>query len=139
MPVQVCERNFDNLRRIYKRVIETCSAQKAPLPALRRHYLLSDALAVEYIRMTFVRLHRWEVAKKKLVYATFADVQYMAAVLMHTWTAAPLRTLELDAVLRGVLRDVRATPLGDKHQHESYAARVCVVLFVGFDHSCYCY
>lgn len=125
VPLPVCERNFDNQRRVYKRALDVLAAGGNALAVLRRHYLISEALARKYLHACYVRYHRWNVAHKKLQFLTFADVEHLAAVHMQRWTVSEF-ALELDPQLRAALRD--RLSLGDKHQLDAYAARVCGAL-----------
>jgi hypothetical protein len=127
VPQHLCERNFDNLRRVYKRVLDCVSASQEVLPTLERHYMLSEELALRYLRACFARFHRWELTKKKLNIISVADLEFFASVQMELWTREP-NPLELDASFKAALREHRAALLNDKSVMLGYIGRVSAAL-----------
>ena len=123
IPLQMAERGFDNLRRIYKRSLECVEWRQPVLPVLRQQHLLSDALAHRYMRAAYVRFHRWELHKKKLAPISFADIEYMARTQMQRWVRHDVHPFAIDAGLRTALREYRSTLSNDKHALAAYAAR----------------
>jgi hypothetical protein len=127
VPQHVCERNFDNLRRVYRRVLDCVDAAQPVLPALERHYMLSSELATRYLCACYARYHRWELSKKKLAAVSVADLEYFASVQMDLWTKLP-NPLELDAAFKAALREHRTLLLSDKSAMAAYVARIVAAL-----------
>eukprot|EP01122_Echinamoeba_exundans_P001012 TRINITY_DN1095_c0_g1_i4.p1 TRINITY_DN1095_c0_g1~~TRINITY_DN1095_c0_g1_i4.p1 ORF type:complete len:275 (-),score=26.24 TRINITY_DN1095_c0_g1_i4:29-853(-) len=110
---------FDNLRRVYKKVISLNHVHPSSLPVaqmLQTNFRISSKLArfVEcnvplvfviphagfrrYVRVIFLVYHRFEV-KKKLQFMTFADFEFLAETLLPRWTAQHVRGQTADSEL----------------------------------------
>jgi hypothetical protein len=127
VPQHVCERNFDNLRRVYRRVLDCIDAAQPVLPALERHYMLSNELASRYLCACYARYHRWELSKKKLAAVSVGDLEHFASVQMDLWTKDP-NPLELDPALKSALREHRTLLLNDKSAMANYVTRIVAAL-----------
>lgn len=142
--VSICERNFANYKRVNDVVL--AAAEKAhvdPVKQLRRTFLLSDALARQYVRATFVGRHQWNFARKRVAHISFSDVEQLAAILIDRWTARPYWTLgapppprrlrlrrhaELDPALRLSVRSASNSPFATKKTTKLFVQRVMRLL-----------
>eukprot|EP01122_Echinamoeba_exundans_P001009 TRINITY_DN1095_c0_g1_i1.p1 TRINITY_DN1095_c0_g1~~TRINITY_DN1095_c0_g1_i1.p1 ORF type:complete len:391 (-),score=37.90 TRINITY_DN1095_c0_g1_i1:29-1201(-) len=96
-----CLRQFDNLRRVYKKVISLNHVHPSSLPVaqmLQTNFRISSKLARRYVRVIFLVYHRFEV-KKKLQFMTFADFEFLAETLLPRWTAQHVRGQTADSEL----------------------------------------
>jgi hypothetical protein len=111
---------FDNLRRVYKKVISLNHVHPSSLPVaqmLQTNFRVSAKLARSadpcssfsfdfndssvfrrYVRAIFLVYHRFEV-KKKLQFMTFADFEFLAETLLPRWTAQHVRGQTADSEL----------------------------------------
>eukprot|EP01029_Cantina_marsupialis_P029651 TRINITY_DN781959_c0_g1_i1.p1 TRINITY_DN781959_c0_g1~~TRINITY_DN781959_c0_g1_i1.p1 ORF type:complete len:473 (-),score=97.97 TRINITY_DN781959_c0_g1_i1:80-1498(-) len=87
MPLRSCQRQFDNLRRIFN----TMDDQHFEGPMwniLMNDFLLSKELAERYSKLVFLLYHRFQVqpSRKKTLSLTFDDLEYTAGLMMTHWT-----------------------------------------------------
>jgi hypothetical protein len=124
VPLSVCERNYDNFKRVQDALESAIESKKDPIRSLKRQFRISNALSLKYFRAAFVAYHKWDLAKKKLAFLTFGDVEQIAGVLIERWTAKPYTFLELDTTLRRVVRLPGTSPFGTSRLLKAYVHKV---------------
>tara|TARA_B110001452_G_scaffold57670_1_gene44725 strand:- start:2797 stop:4056 length:1260 start_codon:yes stop_codon:yes gene_type:complete len=86
--------------------------QAAALTAyVRETALLSEAVALRYVHVSFLCTHCFEIGKRRVLFLTFTDWEAFASILLEEWTA-PGSGLELDPELAISLRQLKGL-IGD--------------------------
>ena len=73
--------------------------------------LLSEAVALRYVHVSFFCMHCFEIGKRRVLFLTFTDWEAFASILLEEWTA-PGSGLELDPELAISLRQLKGL-IGD--------------------------
>ena len=143
VPLSSCQRQFDNMRRVYRAVVEVDSVPLAN--AIAASFCLSHELADAYARFVFLSYNRIESSKKKLAFLTYEDLDFLAGLLMEMWTAPvahpgsgsagdggggggtaaprPTARVELDKRFTSAIRDLKSL-LNEKEVLDEYCALV---------------
>jgi len=118
-----CWRQFDNLRRVYKKAMVDVKAPCGEL--IQRHFCLSKELASKYTRIVFMCVHRFDTTKKKLQSLSYGDFDKFASVLMEHWTdpTRPL-SIDIDTKLKDDVRDLKAYIFSSKDIPDKYRRAV---------------
>ncbi|CAF4956794.1 acidic fibroblast growth factor intracellular-binding protein [Pieris napi] len=82
-PLRCCRRQFDNVRRVFKAVEEMPGSVVANV---RATFLLSERLAAKYGAVVFLACMRFDTAKRKLQYLSFAELAGCARAVQAGWT-----------------------------------------------------
>ncbi|KAL7749874.1 hypothetical protein RI367_004750 [Sorochytrium milnesiophthora] len=118
VPLGSCRRQFDNVKRVMKRV-EDIAGDVATI--LHTEFLL------RYACINFINNLRLDTQKRKLNLFTFADFEYCAAVFMKHWTptsAGSQTTDDIDEMIAQDAREVRAVFLASKDLLDEYRSVV---------------
>jgi len=78
-----CRRQFDNIKRVHRAVEEMPGVFQYNI---KNQFLLPEGLAERYSVLVFVACHRFETAKKKLVFLSFEDFSVVCKEVMAHWT-----------------------------------------------------
>jgi len=117
--LKCCLRQFDNLRRIYKKVIANLRIPACDL--IQKNFCLSNELASKYKRMVFMCWHRFDTTKKRLAFLSFSDFDKVAAVLMSHWLDPYMpNCIEIDVKLKDDVRDLKAYLFSSKDITDKY-------------------
>ncbi|KAI9146392.1 fibroblast growth factor intracellular binding protein [Paraphysoderma sedebokerense] len=113
-----CRRQFDNLKRIQKRVED---AEGELVEIIQKDFLLTRSLASQYAHINFININRLDTSKKKLSILSFADFEYCASVFMRFWTTSSAFAMEdVDPTIASDVREVKAIFLNSKDNMEEY-------------------
>ncbi|KAJ3003502.1 hypothetical protein HKX48_001726, partial [Thoreauomyces humboldtii] len=105
VPIAGCRRMFDNFKRVTK-VVEDSERDLGAV--IMREFLLPKALAEQYAHIIFINNYRFDTFKRKLAHIRFADYDYVASILMHTFSHPTLPVLDdLDTTLSQDARDIK--------------------------------
>jgi len=74
---------------------------------LCENYLISEAVALRYVHVSFFCLHLFEVQKRRVLFLTFTDWEAFSFILLEAWTA-PGSGLDLDPKLTMGLRQLKS-------------------------------
>jgi len=87
-------RQFDNLKRIYKCVEEL---EGGVIEAIQENYLLSEELAMKYVRIVFMSKNKLETFtnKKRFSLVKAGDFEYCVSAILKYWTASA-SSIDLD-------------------------------------------
>ena len=109
-PYQNIKRGHDNLRNVYKLVVEMRSENQEYIPMLQEKILISADLAERYIRIIFICYHRFETSKQRLLNVTLTHFILMAGVIMENLClTSGKKSLELDKGLLETLKSFKTT------------------------------
>jgi len=123
MKLACCWRQFDNLRRIYKKVVS--DTKKPACETIEKNFLLSKELARKYTRIVFLSFHRLDTSKKRLQFLVYSDFDKFASVLMAYWGDPNTpESIEIDAKLKDDVRDLKAYLFSSKDITEKYKKAV---------------
>lgn len=80
--IKSCRRQFDNVKRVYKTVEDTCGDL---VHNIQSYFLLPEKLARKYAAVVYLTNNRFETGKRKLQYVTFDDFLHCANEMMSNW------------------------------------------------------
>jgi hypothetical protein len=84
-------RQFENVKRVYKRVEESGGSLVANIES---RFMLPPAIASRYAHTIFMIHHRFDTTKKKLITYSFHDFEYCSSVMLKYWTYLPSNSME---------------------------------------------
>jgi hypothetical protein len=116
VPLHSCRRQFDNLKRIYKKVEDL---QGDLITNIQTKFLLNLDVASSYSYILFMTENRIDTTKKKLSFMYFRDFEYCASVFMKYWTDS-LHHEDIDENLAQDLRDLKTTLSVDKNLPDQF-------------------
>ena len=123
--VTSARRQFENIRRIYKRVEDMGGNLVTNIESC---FMLPRQLASHYAYIIFIAHNRLDTSKKKLSQYTFADLEYCASVFLDHWTVTGQSEMqEFDSQLIADIREIK-TLLSNKDMHEELKAIVLATL-----------
>ncbi|KAJ3294484.1 hypothetical protein HDU79_010890 [Rhizoclosmatium sp. JEL0117] len=125
-PLAGCKRMFDNLKRIMKR-IEDQNGNIFKL--VQDDFLLEDDLAGQYSHIIFINFYRLDTTKKKLANLTFADFDYLGAIIMQYFTITSEAAIDdFDMGLAQDARDLKTIVVNHNKTLDEFRARVITYL-----------
>ncbi|EPZ34538.1 FIBP-domain-containing protein [Rozella allomycis CSF55] len=111
-----CRRQFDNLKRIYKKVEDL---KGNVIDNIEKKFLLAKQQAASYAHILFITENRLDTTKKKLNCLMLNDLLYCASVFVKMWTNS-LYLEGIDDDLTQDLRDLKAVLTNDRTLLEQY-------------------
>ncbi|KAI8349777.1 fibroblast growth factor intracellular binding protein [Mortierella sp. GBAus27b] len=118
-----CRRQFDNLKRIMKRVED--AEGRTLIHDIEHQFLLPRHLASQYAHVLFIADNKLDTFRKRLSVYQFSDFEYCASVFMENWTSTTMDTLpEFDPQLAQDVRDMRSPLLNDRAVMDEFRSRV---------------
>eukprot|EP01116_Phalansterium_solitarium_P024884 TRINITY_DN924_c0_g1_i7.p1 TRINITY_DN924_c0_g1~~TRINITY_DN924_c0_g1_i7.p1 ORF type:complete len:366 (+),score=107.37 TRINITY_DN924_c0_g1_i7:154-1251(+) len=118
VPLIVVERQFDNMRRLYKYIKrkkeQGLGVLKSPVSDLiQARFLLNKDLADSGARFIFLSVARIETDDKRLRFLSANDLEYFASVLMVKW-AGERQFLEVDSRFKDELHECATFVINEK-------------------------
>lgn len=83
IPLASCRRQFDNIRRVFKRVEEM---QGKLVDNIRTCFRLSESLAQQYAAIVFLTNNKFEAGRKRLAFVSFHDFVFCANEMVQNWS-----------------------------------------------------
>ncbi|KAK3820300.1 MAG: acidic fibroblast growth factor binding protein [Benniella sp.] len=118
-----CRRQFDNLKRIMKRVED--AEGRTLIKDIEHQFLLPHQLASQYAHILFIADNKLDTFRKRLSCYQFPDFEYCASVFMENWTSNTTDTLpEFDPQLAQDTRDLKSQLLNDRAVLDEFKNRV---------------
>jgi|SaaInlStandDraft_6_1057023.scaffolds.fasta_scaffold10439_1 hypothetical protein len=128
-----CQRQFDNLRRIYRFVEDK---YENPKEMISQEFLMNAELSQRYVKILFFCENRFDVPRKKFQALTFRMLEDISGILLENWTSKLKDTpsLEIDNKFGNELRDVRNALLSQKDSMEPFRNQVLETFRSRYNH-----
>jgi hypothetical protein len=120
--INSCLRQLRNMKRIYRSLLgeddKPIEEIGDPVAFIKRNYLISEDLALKYVRIVFLSRYRFETDKKNLAAFSYANFDYFAKILIQEWSTS--HQLEVDGKLLESFKEFKSLISSSKSLLELY-------------------